>query len=207
MRKWRARRAGVIRIRPKSRGFGLFFFIAANLAIAVAGLGKRVLLIDADMRRPRIHDLFELKRSPGLSDLLVGEAPRKSVIHATQIKNLKVITAGTASPNPSELLASTAMQSFIRKAKDELDTVILDSPPVMSVTAPVQLAAMVDGVVFVIKGGFTPRPPIQRAIYQLSEVDAKLLGAVLNSVDFKKQGYHYQYYYNITFGHLKTNLT
>ena len=176
-------------------------FISANLAITMAGLGKRVLLVDADMRKPRIHQLFGLKKSPGLSDLLVGEAPPKSVIQATHIKNLQVITSGTTSPSPSELLASTTMQSLIRKAKDKFDTVILDSPPVMSVTDPVELATMVDGVVFVIKGGSTPRPPIQRAIQQLSEVEARMLGAILNDVDFKKQGYHYQYYYKYYYGY------
>ncbi len=172
-------------------------FISANLAITMAGLGKRVLLVDCDMRKPRIHQLFGLKKSPGLSDLLVGETEMESVIQTTEIENLKVITAGTTSPSPSELLASTAMQSFMQKAKDKFDRVIFDSPPVMSVTDPVQLAGMVDGVVFVIKGGYTPRPPIQRAIHQLSEVKARMLGAVLNDVDFKKQGYqyHYQYYY------------
>lgn len=176
-------------------------FISANLAITMAGLGKRVLLVDGDMRKPRIHQLFALKRPPGLSDILVGEAPLESVIQTTEVENLKVITAGTTSPSPSELLGSTAMQSFIQKAKDEFDMVIIDSPPVMSVTDPVELATMVDGVVFVIKGGSTPRPPIQRAIQQLYDVKARLLGAILNDVDFKKQGYYYQYYYKYYYGY------
>lgn len=177
--------------------------VAANLAVAFAQTGKKVLLIDADMRKPRIHGLFNLERSPGLSEALVGKEKLSSVINDTEISDLKVITCGTIPPNPAELLASKNMKVLIEEAKVYFDTIIIDSPPVMSVTDPVELATLSDGAVMIIKTASTPRPAIQMAIQQLSDVGAKVLGCVLNDVDFKREGYYYsyyQYYYKYSYG-------
>ena len=168
--------------------------LAANLAITFAQMGKKVLLVDSDLRRPRVHNLFNLKRSFGLSDLLVG---KESSIKNTQISGLKIITSGTLPPNPAELLASQKMRDFIEKAKDSFNTIIFDSPPLLSVTDAAELAPLSDGVVLIVKAGSTPIPVIQRGIQQVSEVGARVLGCVLNNVDFEKEHYyysHYQYY-------------
>jgi len=166
-------------------------------------MGNKVLLIDADMRKPRLHSLFNLERSPGLSEVLVGKEKLSSVINDTEISDLKVITCGTIPPNPAELLASKNMKVLIEEAEDYFDTIIIDSPPVMSVTDPVELATLSDGAVMIIKTASTPRPAIQMAIQQLSDVGAHVLGCVLNDVDFKREGYYYsyyQYYYKYSYG-------
>lgn len=169
--------------------------LAANLAVVLAQTGKRVLLIDADLRKPRINRVFGLEREPGLSNLLIGEASLESVLRETEMENLRVIPAGPIPPNPSELLGLPTLEWLLQEAWEGFDLVLFDSPPVMSVTDPLVLASRLDGVVLVVKGGSTPREPIRRVISQLSDVNARLLGVVLNNVDFRKERYYYQYYY------------
>lgn len=167
-------------------------FLAANLAITFAQIGKKVLLIDADLRKARIHTLFNLERSSGLSELLVG---KESTIHSVDIPELKVITAGTIPPNPAELLGSKKMKDLIEKAKDKFDTIVIDSPPLLSVTDAVEIATLSDGVIVIVRAESTPRPAIQRGIQVLTDVDAKVIGCVLNDVDFEKESYYYSYYH------------
>ncbi len=176
-------------------------FLVANLAISLAQMGKRVILVDSDLRRPRIHSIFGLKKSPGLTDTLVAEISGESATQDTELENLKFIACGTIPPNPAELLSSKGMTKLIDDLRKEFDFILFDSPPVMSVTDAVVLATLVDGVVMVIKGAETPRPPIQRAIGQLSEVNVRVLGGVLNNIDLKKRGYYYQYYYKYYYGY------
>ena len=158
-------------------------------------MGKRVVVIDADLRKTRIHRTFGLKKHPGLTEVLTGNHGLESVIQDTKVENLKIIPCGTIPPNPAELLSSEAMKGLIDKLKEQFDFVLFDSPPVMSVTDPTILANLADGVIIVIKGGETPRPPIQRTLQQLSELDTKVLGVVLNGIDFQKGKYYYHYYY------------
>ncbi|MBA7677277.1 hypothetical protein ES703_85529 [subsurface metagenome] len=167
---------------------------AANIAISFAQTGKKVLLIDGDMRKPRLHELFNLERSPGLSEYLAG---KESGPQATGITGLEVFTSGRTSPNPAELLGSKRMKKLLEsgRARDDFDMVIIDSPPILSVADAAILSAVSDGVVLVVNAGSTPRPAIQRAIQQLSDVKAKLIGCVLNNMDFKKESYYYSYYY------------
>ena len=170
--------------------------MASNLAITFAKMGKNVLLIDADMRRPRIHSVFYLERDKGLSALLTGG---ESTIKNTDIPSLKVITAGALPPNPAELLNSKKMQELIERAREQYDLVIIDSPPILSVTDPAILATFSDGVVVTIRASSTPRPAIKKGIQQLSEVGGKVLGCVLNDVNFEKESYYYsnyRYYYH-----------
>jgi len=166
---------------------------AANIAVSFAQMGKKVLLIDADMRKPRIHEIFNLERSPGLSEYLAG---KESGPQPTEITGLEVFTSGRTSPNPAELLGSKRMKELLEseRAKDDFDMIIIDSPPVLSVADAVILSAVTDGVVMVVNAGSTPRPAIQRAIQQLSDVEAKFIGCVLNNMDFKKESYYYSYY-------------
>ena len=170
-------------------------FLTINLGISLAQMGKRVVVIDADLRKTRIHRTFGLKKHPGLTEVLTGNHGLESVIQDTKVENLKIIPCGTIPPNPAELLSSEAMKDLIDRLKEQFDFVLFDSPPVMSVTDPTILANLADGVIIVIKGGETPRPPIQRTLQQLSKLDTKLLGVVLNGMDFKKGKYYYHYYY------------
>ena len=170
--------------------------LASNLAITFAKMGKNVLLIDADMRRPRIHTVFDLERDKGLSALLTGG---ESAIKNTDIPGLKVITSGALPPNPAELLNSKKMQELIERAREQYDLIIIDSPPILSVTDPAILATFADGVVVTIRASSTPRPAIKKGIQQLSEVGGKVLGCVLNDVNFEKESYYYsnyRYYYH-----------
>ncbi|MCX5815328.1 MAG: polysaccharide biosynthesis tyrosine autokinase [Proteobacteria bacterium] len=168
--------------------------LSVNLAVGFAQLGKKVLFIDADMRKPRSHTVFKVEREPGLSEILVDAKEPFSIIRDTQVENLKLITCGTIPPNPSELLISSHMDIFIEKMKEQFDIVIFDSPPITSVTDAVEIGSYVDGVVLIIKTGVTPRPAAQSAIHQLSEVNANIFGVVLNDVDFQKENYYYPYY-------------
>jgi len=170
--------------------------LASNLAITFATMGKNVLLIDADLRRPRIHAVFDLERGKGLSALLVGG---ESTIRNTDIPSLKVITSGALPPNPAELLNSKKMKEIIERARAQYDLIIIDSPPILSVTDPAILATFSDGVVVTIRASSTPRPAIKKGIQQLSEVGGKVLGCVLNDVNFEKESYYYsnyRYYYH-----------
>lgn len=174
--------------------------VSSNLAVSFSQMGKQVLLIDTDLRRPRVHTLFKIERGTGLSDLLAGG---KSNIVKTAVPGLALITAGTIPPNPAELLASNRMRDILTKAKETFDVIIIDSPPVLSVTDAAELAPLAHGVILVVKASSTPRPAILRGIRQLTDVHAKVIGCVLNNVDFEKERYHYspyhyyyQYYYH-----------
>lgn len=170
--------------------------IAANLAVTMAQAGKNTLVVDADMRRPRLNKLFGVERTPGLSNLLVEDIDLKSVIKSTNVPNLSILCCGHVPPNPSELLGTDAMEILCNKMKDMFDYVIFDSPPAMSVTDAIVLARLCDGVILIVKSGFTKRDPVMRTISQLSDAKSKLLGAVLNNVDFVRDRYYYQYYYH-----------
>lgn len=172
--------------------------LAANLAVAMALAGKETLLVDGDMRNPRVHDIFELPKSPGLTEVLVGEAPWPSALQMAEdplLEKLKIITSGHKSPNPSELLGSEGFQRFINEARDRFDFILLDSSPIMMVADSAILAKAADRVVLTVKAGETPREVIRQAIKQLRAIDVKILGVVLNRVEFAKHyGYYYHYY-------------
>ena len=173
--------------------------IAANLATVIAHADKRVLLVDADLRRPAVHHIFGVKESPGLAHLLVGNAAEHDVIRKTQIPGLELIAYGQITPNPAELLGSTSMKEFLSRVRERYDYVILDTPPIMSVTDPLVISSISDGVIFVIKAGETSYDLLQKSLQQLSEVGGKVLGVILNEVNFKRDRadypYYYQYYY------------
>ena len=173
----------------------------ANLAITFAQQGQRTLLIDADLRRAVLDKLFGAPREPGLTDVLVGRAPLMQVVNETAITNLHVLGSGPFPPNPSELLGSQAMRDVLRDAREEFDIVLLDSPPLLAVTDAAVLSTMVDGAILVVRMGSTPRTSVRRAISQLQTVHGRLVGTVLNDVDFRAglygggYGYYYYYYY------------
>lgn len=170
--------------------------IALNLAGSFAIANKKTLLIDADLRRPRLHKIFDKEKSPGLVDFLVGETDLDKVIHKTKVDNLYFLSSGTIPPNPSEMLDSKAMENFLLQIKNEYDYVIIDSPPVVAVTDAEILARKVDGVILVCSAEITELALIERGIELLKSDSSNFIGAVLNNFS-GKAGYssYYKYYY------------
>ena len=169
---------------------------AANIAMALAYGGARVLLIDADMRRPGLHRPLRLTNERGLSQVLVGQARVRDVIQRTVDPNLLAITAGHPPPNPSELLASERMKTLLTNlAHGPFDWIIIDTPPVLAVTDAVILAPLVAGVTFVIGAEMTRRRLAERAIETVAQTQPKFMAVVLNKVDFARNRYYYSRYY------------
>ena len=156
--------------------------VTANLAISIASTGSKVLLIDADLRKPQINKLFFLENYKGLSSLLAGDLPVDSVINETSIENLHIITSGPIPPNPAEILGSTKMKQFLEKVSPMYDVILLDSPPVNTVADASILSFNVDGVILVVEVGSTAREACILAKEQLEKVNARILGVVLNKV-------------------------
>ena len=156
---------------------------AANLAISFAQNGKKTLLIDCDMRKPKLSRLLGLKSKKGLSNVLVKPDEWNQAILATQQEGLSAMTAGDIPPNPSELLGSKRMQDLIMILRKEFEYIILDTPPVNIVTDAVVLSPVADGTLLVVRAGQSERGAVHRAVEQLSRTDTKLLGFVLNGVE------------------------
>jgi len=170
--------------------------IAANLALALALGGSRVLLIDADMRRPGLHKTIGLRNEIGLSHLLVGQARVREAVQRTSEPNLVAITAGRTPPNPSELLASERMNNFLANlGSGPFDWVIVDTPPVLAVTDAVILAPRMSSIVFVVGSEMTRRVHADRALETLRASRPRSISAVLNRVDFDRNKYYYSRYY------------
>lgn len=169
--------------------------VASNLSISLAQLGKRVLLVDGDMRRPCVHKLFDIDDScGGLVTYLTGEEDWLHLVRPTGIANLDCLSCGPVPPNPSELLSSDRMQTLIREAMEKYQFVLIDAPPLLNVADGRILAAMVEGAILVVKGGFTPRELAQQAQLHVRDVGARLIGVVLNDVDLRHNGYYNSYY-------------
>lgn len=164
-----------------------------NLAIVYAQQGKKVLLIDADLRKPTMHYTFRLDNLRGLSNVLVGENTLEEAVNTTDIETLDIMTSGPIPPNPAELLSSKKMETFLREAKLSYDMVIFDTPPVLAVTDAQILANIVDGSILVVRSRKTEIEAAQLAKEALQPAKAKLLGIVLN--DREKAASNYYYYY------------
>jgi capsular exopolysaccharide synthesis family protein len=171
---------------------------ASLLAQIMADGGSRVLLVDADMRRPRIHRIFDTSGGQGLSSLILGEGSVDEAVKATEIPNLWVLPCGPVPPNPAELLHAEAFRALLEELARRFDRVILDSPPVGAVSDPVVASTAVDGTLLVLKAGRTSREHARRAVRALTDVNARIFGAVLNDLDLKDERYgryyHYQQY-------------
>jgi tyrosine-protein kinase Etk/Wzc len=168
----------------------------ANLAITMAQMGSKVLLIDSDLRRPVLHSIFNIDRRIGLSNVLVGRATIEEAAQATEIDNLFVMPCGTLPPNPSELLGSSAMKTTLGEMKQKFDIVLFDSPPIIAVTDAAVLSSQLDGVILVIKSGQTDREATFRAYTLLKNVKTRILGALLNGVHVESMYGSYYYYYH-----------
>ena len=169
----------------------------ANLAIAFAQLRKKTLLIDADLRKPVQHNVFDHPRGPGLSEYLIGEVKEiESVIHETKVKGLFILTAGGLPPNPSELLGSDRMSQLINNLEQKWDMILLDSPPLIAVTDASMISAEIDALALVVKVGSTERSAVDRALDTMRNVKAPLIGAIMNSASHESLGGKYAYYYS-----------
>jgi len=168
--------------------------VAANLATALAGTGEKVLLVDADLHRPRIHTMFDVDRNPGLSHLLVGEGAVEDVIQPTEIENLSVITAGPSPPSPVDLPASPRGQEIIEILKDAADYVIWDTPPAGFLADATVIAHLTDKTLFVV-GKQAKRGATRETLGNLRELGVSLLGLCANRVRPVGGSYYYYYYY------------
>jgi len=167
--------------------------ISACLAVTIAQAGKKVLLIDADMRRPVQHKHFNLENTSGLSSFLAGVSEGEGLELSTPVENLDVITAGPVPPNPSELLSSKRFTTLISDAAEIYDRIIIDTPPLASVTDPVILSQYVDGFILVTWAGKTTYEILGNGLKKLREANAPIIGLVLNRFSAKKSGYYYNY--------------
>ncbi len=174
--------------------------VSTNLSLALAQSGHRVLLIDADMRKPRVHEVFARALSPGLSNFLVGASLPSEVINETPQEGLWVMSAGTYPPNPAELIGSKKFKDLTVFLQEYFDWVIIDTPPVMAVTDASIAANLAHGVLFVVGAEMTSKRVAQRAVEQLEMSQARFLGAVLNRVDLEHNAYYYSRYYRPEYG-------
>jgi polysaccharide biosynthesis transport protein len=167
-----------------------------NCAVVLAQKGTRVLLIDADLRRPSIHKTLGMGPRSGLSNVLTGSATLDQAITVSSIlPNLHILPAGTPPPNPAELLASSEMRDLVERMRGQYDHVVIDTPPTLSVTDAVVLSQRADGVVLVIRSGQTTKQALRRSRDILMQVNAKVSGVLLNAVDLTSPDYYYYYEY------------
>jgi polysaccharide biosynthesis transport protein len=173
-----------------------------NSAIVLAQRGTRVLLIDADLRRPSIHKTLGMAPGSGLSNVLTGGTTLAQAIVPSSISpNLSVLPAGTPPPNPAELLASTNMATLLAELCDQYDHIVIDTPPTLSVTDAVIMATRADAVILVIRAGQTTKQALRRARDVLTQVNARVCGVLLNAVNLNSPDYHYYYEYQGKYGH------
>ena len=172
---------------------------AVNLAIAFSQTGAQVVIIDGDLRRPRLHKIFDKANGVGLSNYLSGNAELQSIIKKSSVPNLFYIPCGPIPPNPSELLGSNLFKNTMQLLSQKFDNIIIDSPPVLSFVDSLILSNCVDGVILVVLGGKTPREALLRSKGALLQVNAKILGVVINRVDINKNKYGYYYYQHYSY--------
>jgi len=171
--------------------------IVANLAVAVAQTGKRVIIVDGDLRRPSMHRVFEdIGREPGLSNYLAGvNAEFRDVARPTGIEGVDIIPAGPTPPNPAELLGSPKMSALLDTLSEEYDVVFVDTPPLLPVADASILSSSTSGVIIVVDGDKTRSSALQRALGILKNANANVLGVVINKLKRPRFGYGYPYYY------------
>jgi capsular exopolysaccharide synthesis family protein len=174
---------------------------ATNTAISLAQTGARVLIIDADMRKPRVHSVFDIKNDEGLSTVLSSNLSDREILDIIKYDErtkLSILTSGPIPPNPAELIGSEQMTKILALFQNHFDHVVVDSPPITSFTDGVLIASMVDGVILVVHAGRSSRQIVRRARQLINDVGAKIFGVVLNNVNLNSQDnyYYYQSYYN-----------
>jgi len=166
---------------------------AANLAIVYAQQGKRVLLVDADLRKPTVHFSFRLENHIGFTNVLTKKTKLLGAVHQTDIPNLLVLTSGPIPPNPSELLGSKNMDELLQTMYDNFDFIVFDTPPTLAVTDAQVLSNKAEATILVVSSGTTDRNAAQKAKELLTNAKAKLLGVILNNRKIESGDYYYYY--------------
>jgi protein-tyrosine kinase len=169
---------------------------ALNLAVVLGQLGKRVLLVDADLHKPRLHEILRVSNRVGLVSILAENMPPTDAIAKTTVPGVFVVPSGPNTPNPSGLLASDAMTKFLEFVALNFDMVVIDTPPVNPVSDALVIGNQCDGLVLTVKGGHTPREIIIRTREKLHRANAKILGVLINNLSEDTPGYgrYYSYY-------------
>jgi succinoglycan biosynthesis transport protein ExoP len=157
--------------------------LTANLAISIAQSGRKTLLIDADLRRPRIHQLFAHSARTGLATVIQGEASLDNAIQPSEIPGLSILPSGPLPPNPADLLTSPRFQQLLASAREKYDYVLVDTPALLAVTDPRVIAPLVDGVLLTFRMTKKSRPDVERSKEVLEDLQANVLGAVVNAAD------------------------
>jgi len=166
---------------------------ASNVAVVFAQEGKKVLVVDADMRRPTMHYTFQVNSAKGLSNLLVKHYLLKDVVKKTEVEGLHLITCGHLPSNPAELLSSQSMDELIKEMKESYDIIIFDAPPVLSVADAQILSNKCDGTIIVINSGSTEKESVIKANEALKKSKANIIGTILNNFKLDKAHSYYQY--------------
>ena len=167
----------------------------SNLAVSFANLNKKVLLIDCDLRNASIHKMFKINNIYGLTDILAKDRAVDKCIQKTELENLYVLTAGSTPPNPAEILSSEKMKNLIEDLKNIYDYIFIDTPPIGLVTDAGVLSSFIDGVVLVVKSESIEKKYLEETKKKLDAVDARILGAILNSYKSEQKDYNYYSYY------------
>jgi succinoglycan biosynthesis transport protein ExoP len=170
--------------------------VSISLATVLAQSGKKVLLVDTDMRKPRLHRAFKVPPGAGITSVLAGETPFNEALQTTDVPGLTLLQCGPLPPNPSELLHTRRFAELVETAQNAFDMVIFDSPPLGAVTDPAIISTQVDGTIVVVRSRSTTRAGLDAALRQLRSVSARILGVVLNGIDFSDSNYgnYYAYY-------------
>jgi capsular exopolysaccharide synthesis family protein len=165
-----------------------------NLGVVLSQTGKKVLLVDGDIRKPRLQDVFRSKARKGLSDFLSGQEVFGSLIHPTAVDNLFVVYSGFKAPNPSELISTSKMREFIVSARERFDFVLVDTPPLCAVTDGAILSRIVDGVIVVVCSGKTSKRAVPKVDQILNSAQARIVGMIPNAVSTASEDVMYYYY-------------
>jgi succinoglycan biosynthesis transport protein ExoP len=169
--------------------------VACSIAIALAQGGQRVCIVDADLRRPRLHRIFDRVGDAGVTNVIVGDSTVDDVAKPTLIENLWSVPSGPVPPNPADLLHSERFKKFLSDLGERFDRVVIDSPPIVPVTDSAIISTLVDGTVFVVRAFRTSRRLTGQGLRALQDVDSQLVGAVLNAVNLNRREYNEYYYY------------
>lgn len=164
--------------------------MSVNVAVAMAQTDVKVLLIDADLRRPKVHRFLSVNNAPGITNYLSSMNTKEEVIRETQFPNLKVVTAGSLAPNPSEMLSSEAFKEFLEEMEKEFDYIIIDSTPLNVVADALPLIKLSDGVILVVREKVSTYTELDAAIKKLELIDAKILGIIYNGVAVSHHNYY-----------------
>jgi len=175
--------------------------VSANLAVVFAQLGWQVLLVDTDLRRPSLHRVFGMEASPGVTELLVGEAQLDSAIRATSVPNLLLLPSGAVALHPAELLSSPAMEALVSQLTARVDLVVFDTPPALMFTDAEVLAPRMDGVVVVVEQGKASSEALTELRELIERARGRVAGAVLNKVKPMRGDYYYRHYHYADYGH------